>query len=77
MPNVIVQGFLADPALIGQGYTPGAAAAVLFYTGVAYQDSSTTVQFVVNGATDFLGADPAVTVAAGDTLSIDLLVELA
>ncbi len=75
MSNVIVQGFLADPAIITQGYTPSMA--FVLYTGAAYQDSPTAVQFAVNAATGFLGTNPAITVAAGDSLSIDLLVELA
>ncbi len=72
---VILQG-LGDPQqLIGQGYASGGG--VLRYAGVAAQASPTTVHFVVNATAAMLGADPAVTVAAGDTLSIDLLVELA
>ncbi len=77
MPNVIVQGFLADPALIGQGYTPTNIVVSARYVGAVYQAGPTTLQFVVDAASDFLGADPTVTVAIGDRLSFDLLVELA
>ncbi len=71
----ILQGLGNPQQLITQGYTPSTA--FVLYTGSAYQDSPTAVRFAVNGATAFLGTDPAITVAAGDTLSIDLLVELA
>ncbi len=72
---VILQGFGNPQQLITQGYT--ASTAFVLYTGAAYQDSPTAVRFVVSAATGFLGTSPAITVAAGDTLSMDLLVELA
>ncbi len=72
---VILQGLGSPQQLITQGYTPSQA--FTLYTGAAYQGSPTTVRFAVNAATAFLGTDPAITVAAGDMLSIDLLVELA
>ncbi len=54
-------------------FTPAATA----YQGNVYQVDPITLHLVVQGSVAQFGSDPAITVAAGDTLTLDLWVELA
>lgn len=54
-------------------FTPTA----LVYQGNVYQADPTTLHLVVHGNVTLFGADPSLVVAAGDTLTLDLWVELA
>ncbi len=54
-------------------FTPTA----VVYQGNIYQATPTTLYLVVQGSVALLGSDPPIVVAVGDTLTLDLWVELA
>lgn len=54
-------------------FDPGETA----YQGVVYQLSPTTLECIVHGSVAALGSDPSFAVGVGDTLTLDLRVELA
>ncbi len=49
----------------------------IVYQGHVYQATPTTLHLVVQGSVALFGSDPPLVVAAGDTLTLDLWVELA